>query len=148
MTTHRALPLLAVITGGLIAGAFDTLHACIAYGLCDVTPFRYLQAIASGVMGVAAYRGGFGPAGVGLLLYSFVLGAAAALFHATSRKQGWLFKHALGVGLLCGACVFSLINVIVVPLAAVADRADSGTVGRCVEFDGPHGIRWSPIRLA
>lgn len=129
--TLRAALVPAVLTGGLVAGVFDTLYACVAYGLCGVAPFRNFQSAA-----------------LSLLFHVLVLIAAAALFHALAGRYRRLAKPVVAAGFLYGACIYAAMAVVVVPHAASSYAADSRATGSCVEFNGPHGIRWSPNRLA
>ncbi len=109
---------LAVLLGGVIAGALDIVYAFIFYGLRGVSPLRILQSIASGVLGSASYQGGLSTAALGLFLHFFITVTAAAIFYIVSRKLGWLVHHAVISGLLFGLAIYAFMNLLVVPLSA------------------------------
>src|SRR6185436_4079530 len=56
-------PLGWVAAGGLLAGAFDIAYACIYWGIAaDVPAQRIFQSVARGLLGKAAFEGGWGTA--------------------------------------------------------------------------------------
>ena len=111
---------LAILLGGLVAGAGDIIYACVHYNLVYGTPpQRILQAVAAGVMGTEAARaGGWTSAGIGLGAHFFLttmMGVAfvlASLF-APQLRRAWLITGPVyGVGLMF------VMNFIVVPMSA------------------------------
>jgi hypothetical protein len=120
--TTRVSPITAVVGGGAIAATFDILYAFIAYGLRGVTPLRNLQSIAAGILGKAAYQGGYPTAALGLALHYGILIVAAALLFVASRKLRWIARRPVTAGLLYGACIYAFMNLVVVPLSAFPHR--------------------------
>jgi hypothetical protein len=111
---------LAILLGGLIAGAGDIIYACVHYNLVYGTPpQRILQSVAAGVMGTEAARaGGWTSAGIGLAAHFFLTTMMAAAFVLASvyvpllRRWWWLAGPAYGFGLLF------VMNLIIVPMSA------------------------------
>ena len=70
----KSSPLLAIAVGGLSAGALDLLQACILFGW-DIP-----LAIAGGLLGPKAFRGGVGTYVLGVLLHFFIACSAATVY--------------------------------------------------------------------
>ena len=58
-------PLQAVLGGALAVGVLDLLDALIFFGARGVAPELILHSIASGLLGMAAFRGGAATAALG-----------------------------------------------------------------------------------
>ena len=78
---------IAILLGGLIAGALDITYACVHYGLVyEVPPTRIFQSVAAGVFGRDEARaGGLTTAGIGLALHFLLTTIMAAFFVAWTR---------------------------------------------------------------
>jgi hypothetical protein len=148
MMTTRASPVLAVIAGGAIAGILDTVYACVVRGVCGSTPIDHFEDSVGGLLSLVADRSSAHSAAVALALHILILIAAAALFSIAVRKSRWAASHAIGTGLLYGACIYLVIGVAGPPLTVFSYKAAVQSAGRCVESVGSPGIRWSPRRLA
>ena len=109
----------AIFLGGLIAGTLDVLAAFVNSGLRGVNPTRVLQAIASGLLGVDSFKGGFATAALGLMLHFFIATTATAIYYAASRKLKVLVEQPIVCGLAYGIPVYLVMNLIVLPLSAV-----------------------------
>ena len=108
-----------ILRAGLIAGLLDITFALVFYGLTrDIPPMRILLSIAAGLLGKEAYQGGLPMAGLGLLLHFFIALTAAAVYYAASRKLPLLVRQAIPCGLLYGAGVYGVMNLVVLPLSA------------------------------
>ena len=96
--TSRAGP--GILAAGLLCGAMDITAAFITWTPKGVSPRRLLQSIASGLLGPAAFRGGWATAALGLAFHFLIAFTAAAVFYAASRRIGALLHHAwlAGVG--------------------------------------------------
>ena len=66
---HRSM-LWALLIGGSIAGVLDILFAIVSAGYSGVSPTQVLHAVASGLLGKAAFSGGMPVAALGLALHS------------------------------------------------------------------------------
>jgi hypothetical protein len=51
-----------IVWGGLVAGVLDSIDADVAFGLNGMNPIRVLQFIASGLLGLASFKGGLATA--------------------------------------------------------------------------------------
>ena len=108
-----------ILLGGLIAGTLDILAAFGNSGWRGVNPMRVLQAIASGLLGAASFKGGWTTAALGLVLHFFIATTATAVYYAASRKLKVLVTHAILCGLAYGLPVYLVMNLVVLPLSAV-----------------------------
>ena len=129
MSAHPALPppsVLAVRTalaGALVAIADLTWAVLWVREAHGASARRVLQAVASGVLGSAAFQGGWLVALLGLLVHTAVAFGWTLLFlgalvrwptlHARVRGQ----RGARAVGLLYGALVWLLMDGLVLPLS-------------------------------
>jgi len=109
----------AIFWGGLIAGTLDILAAFVNSGLRGGSPTRVLQAIASGLLGADAFKGGFATATLGLVLHFFIATTATAVYYAASRKLKVLVDQTIVCGLAYGIPVYLVMNLVVLPLSAV-----------------------------
>jgi hypothetical protein len=109
-------PMLAIATGGLIAGTLDLLQACILFGW-DIP-----LSIAAGLFGDKALHGGAGFYVLGVLLHFFIACSAATIYCGASRRLTFLTEHPLICGLFFGAAVEEVMNLVVLPLSALHAR--------------------------
>ncbi len=105
--------LLAIVVGGVVAGALDLTQACILFGW-DIP-----LAIAGGLLGPRAFHGGAATYILGVCLHFFIATSAATVYYAASRKLVFLREHPLVCGLFFGAAVEEVMNLIVLPLSAL-----------------------------
>jgi uncharacterized membrane protein YagU involved in acid resistance len=85
-----------------------------------VGPIRILQAIASGLLGSDSFRGGFTTAILGLGLHFVIAFGATAVYFAASRRFSLLVERAFVCGLVYGVAVYLFMNLVVLPLSAIA----------------------------
>jgi hypothetical protein len=104
---------LAIGIGGLIAGTLDIAQALTLFGK------NVPLAIAAGVLGPQAFRGGGATLILGVLLHFFIALSVAAIYFAASRKLGFLTQHPLVCGLVFGATVDLVMRLVVLPLSAL-----------------------------
>jgi len=107
---------MAVAVGGLTAGALDLTQASILFG--KRVPF----AIAAGLLGRQALRGGPGTYLLGVVLHFFIALSAAAVYYTASRRLRFLVEHPLVCGLIYGAVVDEVMTLVVLPLSALHAR--------------------------
>jgi hypothetical protein len=112
----RRRAVLAIGVGGLIAGALDLIQACLLFGW-DIP-----LAIAGGLLGPAAFKGGAGTYALGVILHLFIACSAAAVYYAASRRLGFLKEYPLVCGLFFGGAVQEVMNLVVLPLSALHAR--------------------------
>jgi len=107
----------ALIAGGLLAGAIDAASAIHSFG------WGMFYGIASGLLGSKAFpQAGGGGAAIWLLgvgCHFLIAFAASAAYGGLSKWLGFLKNHLIIGGVLCGAAVWLVMNLIVLPLSAV-----------------------------
>ncbi|WP_269715062.1 hypothetical protein [Caulobacter sp. NIBR2454] len=112
-------PLTAMIVGGLAAGTFDIIAACLSWAPRGVTPVQILKSIAAGLLGKGAFAGGAGVAALGLFLHFAIAMAAAGVFVlVATRVLPQLLERPFVWGPLFGLAMFGVMNAVVLPLSA------------------------------
>lgn len=106
-------PLPAILIGGLAAGALDTIAAY------STLPIGWPRAVAGGLLGLGAFKGGAGVYAFGLFLEFFIATGAAAVYYAFSRRLEFLKAHFFVCGLFFGVAVYLVMNLVVLPLCAL-----------------------------
>jgi hypothetical protein len=109
-----------ILLAGLLAGTLDLTAACIVSTLRGGSPVGVFHAIASGLLGADAFKGGFATAALGIFLHFVIATTAAALFYAASRKWTFLTRHAVISGLAYGIPVYLFMNQVVLPLSRIS----------------------------
>jgi hypothetical protein len=109
---RKSSPLSPILVGGLIAGTLDLASAFISFG------WAVPRAIASGLLGSAAFRGGLATWILGVILHFVIALSAAAVYYFASRKLKFLKDNPMICGLFYGIAVYLVMNLIVVPLSA------------------------------
>jgi len=112
---------LAIAWGGATAGTLDLISAFITYG------WGVPRAIASGLMGAQAFRGGLPTWLLGVFLHFFIAFSAATIYCVSSERLKFLKEHFLVCGLFYGIAVFLVMNLIVRPLSAVPHKTGTFT---------------------
>jgi hypothetical protein len=110
---------LAILAGGLIAGALDIADALIVSWLRGGVPIRVLKYIVSGVIGPEAMKGGTSMAALGLFVHFVIAAGAAAVYVGASRVLPVLLRRPVFCGLLYGLCVYFVMQYVIVPLSLV-----------------------------
>lgn len=111
--TRRVLKF--ALFGGLTAGVLDVILALSLYGQ---GPMRTFQSVASGLLGKAAYDGGWPTSLVGYACHFFIATAWSLVFALVSLKLPVLVRLALPAGLTYGVVIFFFMNYVVIPLSA------------------------------
>lgn len=115
--------LLAAFTGGTTAAVLDIGYAFTVWSLAGVGPVVILKAIASGVLGGAAFRGGAWVAILGGALHWLMALAMAATYVGASTRLPTLVRRPLVWGPLYGLALYFVMDRIVVPLSAAPNGA-------------------------
>lgn len=108
-----------IIIGGLTAAILDILYAMILTSMAGHGPLAAMQAVASGLLGAAAFQGGISTAAFGLFVHCIILIVAAVIYYAVSLGLPILRTRAIACGLLFGVLVYLFMNFIVLPLSAI-----------------------------
>lgn len=105
-----------VLLGGGAAGVLDILDAFVITSLNGGSPTRVLHAIASGVLGRAAYEGGLPAAALGLGLHFLIACTAATVYLLASRRLSALLHRPLPCGIAFGLAVWAVMYLVVLPI--------------------------------
>ena len=108
----------AVVIGGLIGGALDLLFAVSFAGYNGAAPSRVFQAIASGLLGEAAFSGGPDVQALGVACHFGISLLWAALFAVIASRLPALTRRPILAGLVFGVAVFLSMRLVVLPLSA------------------------------
>ncbi len=110
----------AIVYATLLAGALDATDGVVFFGLHGLNPIQVLQYIASGLLGAQSFQGGLATAGVGVLVHFAIAFVVAAVYILASRRVPTLPSQWVVIGLLYGAAVWAIMNLVVLPHSAVA----------------------------
>jgi len=110
----------AIVYATLIAGALDATDGVVFFGLHGLNPIQVLQYIASGLLGAQSFRGGIATAGLGVLVHFTIAFVVAAIYILVIRRIPALRSQWVLLGLLYGAAVWAVMNLVILPLTAVA----------------------------
>jgi len=113
--------LIAILLGGLAAGAGDILYAIIHYNLVYQTPpERILQSVAAGLLGTEDARaGGWNTAAIGLGAHFVLTTIMAAAFVLASLPVPLLLRLWWIAGPVYGIGLMFVMNYLVVPMSRV-----------------------------
>jgi hypothetical protein len=115
---------LALLFGTLAVGILDLLDAFLFFGIRGgVPPVRILQSIAAGVLGRAAFSGGWPAAFLGLALHFLIASMVVLVYLLASRRLPLLIRYAVPAGLLYGIAVYLTMTFVVVPASAAGGGA-------------------------
>ena len=106
--------ILAILLAGLVAGTIDIGAACL---IGHLPPQVIMQAIASGVLGKASFKGGANTAFVGLLLQWAMSIVIAAIYIGLAQMTPALKRLWIAGGLAYGVVIYLVMNFVVVPLS-------------------------------
>ena len=107
-----------IFTTGLIAGALDILGAILlhSYLLSNARVIQVLQAIASGVFGKEAFKGGWKMAIYGLIFHFIIALAFTGFYVYIFSNFSFVRKNKIISGLIFGIFVWSIMNFLILPL--------------------------------
>lgn len=121
MSKRNSGTLMSILLGGWVAGTVDIGAAVLIY---RVSPVVILQAIASGLLGKAAFNDGAEVAVLGLLLQWGMALIIAAIYVAASRRLKWLNRYWVRAGTAYGILVYVVMHYVVRPLSAAWPPSD------------------------
>jgi hypothetical protein len=110
----------AILSAWLTAGSLDILAAITHAGLHDVPATSVLKAVASGVMGAAAFRGGNVAALTGLGLHFAIMLVIVLCSWHLMQRFAWLATKPWRTGAALGLGIYAVMNLAVLPLSAIA----------------------------
>lgn len=114
--TGRRSAFLAISVGGLTAGGLDFTQATTLFG------FQVWRVVAAALLGGQVLHGGAPIYALGIFLHFFIATSVTAIYYAASRRLRFLTEHPLVCGLVYGAIVENVMNLIVLPLSALHAR--------------------------
>jgi hypothetical protein len=115
-SSPRATP--AILVGGVITGVIDLIYAMVVYS--PRHPLLIPLHIATGVLGVSAYKGGVPTIILGVMLHFVVAIGAATVYYLASRCLPLLVERPVVCGMTFGGLVYFFMHLVVLPLSAVA----------------------------
>jgi len=110
----------AILYATLLVGVLDASDGVVFLGLHGQNPIQVLQYIASSLLGPRSFSDGLASAVLGLVLHFAVALVVAAIYILASRRVAVLRTQWVLFGLLYGAAVWVVMNLVVLPLTAVA----------------------------
>jgi hypothetical protein len=113
----------AITVGAVAAALLDMLEPIVFFGIRGVPPIKMPQAIASGLLGRAAYSGGLSTALLGLALHLFIALFWATLFVLTARLRPILTRYTVVSGLSYGVVIYLVMHHLVLPLSRVVPKS-------------------------
>lgn len=109
-----------ILKAALLVGTFDITAACtqvsLRNGQLGIKPV--LLFVASGLLGKSAFTSGDAMMLVGLLIHYCVAAAFTVFFFLTVAKTDFAKQQQLLTGILYGALVWIVMNLLVLPLTA------------------------------
>jgi hypothetical protein len=110
----------AILYATLVVGLLDATDGVVFLGFHGQNPIQVLQYIASSLLGTRSFSGGLATAGLGLVLHFAISLVVATIYILASRRIAILRTQWVLMGLLYGATVWAVMNLLVLPLTAVA----------------------------
>ena len=112
----------AILYATLVVGLLDATDGVVFLGLHGQNPIKVLQYIASSLLGARSYSGGLATAGLGLVVHFAVSLVVATMYILASRRIAVLRTQWVLLGLLYGAAVWAVMNLVLLPLTVVTPR--------------------------
>ncbi len=110
----------AILYAALVVGALDAADGVVVRGLQGQNPIQVLQYIASSLLSARSFSGGLATAGLGLVVHFAIALVVAAIYILASQRIAVLRTQWVLLGLLYGAAVWAVMNLLMLPLTAVA----------------------------
>lgn len=109
-----------IIFTSFLAGTLDIAAAFTnSYLRSGTSPLIILQYIASGILGLNAFSGGWGTAFLGLLFHYFIALIWTFIFFKVYPFLKLNPKHRIPAGLIYGIVIWLIMNLIILPLSNV-----------------------------
>ena len=117
----KVFPIL--LKAGLLVGTLDILTAFVHYFLkTGDNPLGILKYVASGLFGKEAFTGGNSMFWAGLILHYIIAFSFTIFFFWLYPKLSFLSKYKVLTGVLYGIFIWTVMNLIVVPLSKIPNR--------------------------
>jgi hypothetical protein len=119
-SNHARSLIITILLTGLLVGTLDAAAAVVQFIIPTWrNPVRIFEYIASGVFGTNAFSGGPVMAVIGLLFHYFIATAWTSLFFTVYPRIPWLARNKIAGGLLYGAFIWLMMNLVILPLSNV-----------------------------
>lgn len=116
----------AVLYATVVVGVLDATDGVVFLGLHGQNPIQVLQYIATSLLGPRSFEDGLGSAALGLALHFATSLVVAAIYILASRRITVLRTRWAPLGLLYGAAVWAVMNLLFLPLTAVVSSQLTG----------------------
>ena len=113
---------------GLFAGTLDIADNLIFNQLRGITPKMAFQYIASGLIGMQAFRRGLPSVALGVAIHYTIALVWTGVFYAASRKFAILSRRPVLSGFVYGGAIYLVMNFIVLPLSGVPHPRSAVTI--------------------
>lgn len=108
----------SIVIAGLVIGVVGGLDQTTFFVLTQhFTPVSIFQYIASGLLGAAAFAGGYTTALLGLLIHFVISFVVAGVFIVAASRIAFLRRTALPSAMIYGAAVNMFMSVAVLPFS-------------------------------
>ena len=114
----RTSPIRLIGAGSIAAGIIDLVYAIVFNSRAGVPAIVIPQSVASGLLGINAFRDGWASAALGVVLHFGILFVAAGSYFLASRKLRVLVMRPKTYGALFGLAIYLFMHAIVLPLSA------------------------------
>jgi hypothetical protein len=108
-----------ILWGGLVAGILDATDAMVWVTSVGVSIPRLFKFIASGLIGMAAFKGGPAAVALGIGLHFLIATGAATVYYLLSLKLPMLLQKPFLCGPIFGVGAYIFMHYVVLPLSAV-----------------------------
>ncbi len=116
-----------IIKAWLIVGTLDIGSAFLQYSVTTgKNPLRVLHSIASGVLGTDSFTMGTPAMLLGLILHYFIALSFTVAFFAAYPRIAFLRRNNLLTAFVYGVFIWSVMNLIVVPLSRIGAFPSNG----------------------
>ena len=112
-----------IIKAGFFIGTLDILAAFLYYFInTGNNPLRILKFIAGGFFGEKAFKGGTSMYLFGLLFHYLIAFCFTLFFFLVFSRIGFLKYYTLVRGIIYGLIVWTIMNLLIVPLSKLPSR--------------------------
>jgi uncharacterized membrane protein YagU involved in acid resistance len=122
-TSLRPRALEVIFWGGLVAGTLDAIDAMVWVTAIGVSIPRLFKFIASGLIGMAAFKGGMPAVALGVVLHFTIATGAATVYYLLSLRLPALLQRPFLSGPIFGVGAYIFMHYVVLPLSAVPAQA-------------------------
>ena len=112
----------------MFAGTLDIADNLIFNQLRGIAPKMVFQYIASGLIGIQAFRGGLASVALGVALHYTIALIWTGVFYAASRKLAILGRQPVLGGFVYGGAIYLFMNFIILPLSGAPHPRSAVTI--------------------